>query len=659
MATDLQSILAGLQGQQLSAAQLAALMQAGFGVQGQQSNFDPNAGADLPSWVSFNPGAGGFVGGTPTSAQISTPLGSIGEGGAFGNYSLQLVQNPDGSYSIGSGAPAWNASANNGSSTLLDRFGDNLDWIGPLAIAAATYGAGAGAAGAGEGASTAGNALGTTGSDWASGLATTGGEWGTTGYNLLGTPELAIGQGSYAAPAAAGAVTSSVGAAPAVASGAGTGATSTMSDAALRNAAFGDPSLNSPSVPSSGGGLLSQLLSSPAAGPLAGAAIGALAGSQDSTTTNSTQVDPALAAYMQQYRDLASQTAAIPFEAYTGQRVAGLSPEQQAAGSAMQSQVDSIPALRAQISSLIGQGTTPLSAAQNSEMDQVRQMLTGLTQAKTAAVNPYADASNPYLQGAITAANRGLVDNYNTAVAPKYSQGSSFGNSGLAEYEALDRANLARQLSDNANTLSYQGYNQAAQLAEQGAQRQDDLTQLAQKLGLAGAQVLGQLGDSAASRADQVASGNATRALQGSQIAANSETQLSQLMQNLLGYGNTVQATNQAGLDAQYEEFLRRIQYPQQQLSILGQGLNANPGSTSSSTTPGNIFTGAAGGTLLGAQVQRLLSQPSTTGSSSGTGLQQVVSSPTYNYSGYSGTDFSSLFGTQNSKNLFGTTVGN
>jgi hypothetical protein len=52
------------------------------------------------------------------------------------------------------------------------------------------------------------------------------------------------------------------------------------------------------------------------------------------------------------------------------------------------------------------------------------------------------------------------------------------------------------------------------------------------------------------------------------------------------------------------------------------------------------------------------LSQPSTTGSSSGTGLQQVVSSPTYNYSGYSGTDFSSLFGTQNSKNLFGTTVG-
>lgn len=508
-------------------------------------------------------------------------------------------------------------------------------------IMAATMGAGgeimnaAAANSAGTGAGTAG----------AAGAAGAGGG-ATTGFTDagLGAGGGAIDASMYGTGTGLGA---EAGAGGGAAGGAGTGLQGYASEEALRDAAFG--ANNTTGLYNTAASALSSIPQG-LYGPLAGAALGALSGSQDSTTTNSTQVNPALADFMQRYRDLAAQTSAIPFEAYTGQRAAGLTGTQQAAGSALQGQVDNIPALREQINGLVGQGTSNLSAAQNSEMDQIRSMLNGLTEAKTAAANPYADMSNPYLQGAVTAANRGLVDNYNTVVAPKYSQGSSFGNSGLAEYEVLERENLARQLSDNANTLSYQGYQQAANLAESYAGRQDALTQLAQQLGLSGAQLLGQLGESQAGRTDQMATGNATRQLQGAQILGNSEQQYASLINNLLGYGNQEQATNQAGLDAQYEEFLRRIGYPAQQLGILGQGLAANPGGTSTSTTPGNTWTGAAGGALLGAQVQRLLNQPTSGGSNT---TQQVISSPTY-----TSPDYSNLFQTQNSKSLFGTTVG-
>lgn len=582
---------------------------------------------------------------------VTSQSGSFGLGnGTYGQYNYGLMPNDDGTYTLGDGAFR-ELSAHQVGDTFFDRYA-------PLAAGAAITGGALGLFGAGGapaasalgmgadgmGAMALGSGGGAAGAAGLAGGANAFGESGT----LLSNELPAAGWNSEIGLSGA---SGDFGVASGVAAPAGyTGAMQTMAGTGGAGAAAGAGLGSTAANTAATGGLGSQVLSalnSPLGVLGAGAALGAIAGGQDSTTTNSTQVDPALAAYMQQYRDLAAQTAGIPFEAYTGQRVAGLSPEQQSAGAALQSQVDSIPGMRDQIGGLIGQGTTNLSATQNAEMDQIRSMLSGLTEAKTAAANPYAAQDNPYLQAAIAAANRGLVDSYNTVVAPKYSQGSSFGNSGLAEYEALDRANLARQLSDNSNTLSYQGYNLGAQLAESGAARQDALTTLAQQLGLQGSQLLSQLGESQAGRADQMATGNATRQLQGAQILGNSEQQFASLMNNLLGYGNTVQATNQAGLDAQYEEFLRRIQYPQQQLGIFGQGLAANPGSTSTSTTPGNAWTGAAGGALLGAQVNRLLNQPTNTGSTQ----QQVINSPSFSSTMGGSLDLT------NPKKLFGQTV--
>lgn len=95
----------------------------------------------------------------------------------------------------------------------------------------------------------------------------------------------------------------------------------------------------------------------------------------------------------------------------------------------------------------------------------------------TAAVNHYADASNPFLSSAIDAANADTVRNYNFLAPAKYSAGSSFGNSGLGFLEVNDRANVLSQLANTSASMNYQGYNQAASLADAYAGRQDAASQ--------------------------------------------------------------------------------------------------------------------------------------------------------------------------------------
>lgn len=114
--------------------------------------------------------------------------------------------------------------------------------------------------------------------------------------------------------------------------------------------------------------------------------------------------------------------------------------------------------------------------------------------APTSAVNPYASAQNPFLDQTIDAANRGTVRNYNTLSAPKFASGSSYGSSGLGFLEENERANVTQQLADNSNQLSYQGYSQAANLSESGAQRTDQMTLADLQRRLAAYGAAGQLG---------------------------------------------------------------------------------------------------------------------------------------------------------------------
>lgn len=144
----------------------------------------------------------------------------------------------------------------------------------------------------------------------------------------------------------------------------------------------------------------------------------------------------------------------------------------------------------------------------------------------TASANPYANASNPYLSSAIDAANADTIRNFNFLAPAQYSQGSSFGNSGLGFLEVNDRANVLSQLANTSAQMNYQGYNQAAQLAESGAQRTDQAAQFNTGARLQGAQgllstgsALGNTTTSSSTAPGNVWAGALGGALLGSQLS--------------------------------------------------------------------------------------------------------------------------------------------
>jgi hypothetical protein len=118
---------------------------------------------------------------------------------------------------------------------------------------------------------------------------------------------------------------------------------------------------------------------------------------------------------------------------YQGQTVADMSPERAAALTAQ--------AARAQTGS-------PLMTTSKAELGKT---LGGA----------YLNA-NPYLQGAIDAASRGVTRNYQDAVAPgidsAFSLAGRYGSGAhVAAHDAAEK-NLAAQLGDLAGNLGYQGY---------------------------------------------------------------------------------------------------------------------------------------------------------------------------------------------------------
>ena len=129
-------------------------------------------------------------------------------------------------------------------------------------------------------------------------------------------------------------------------------------------------------------------------------------------------------------------------------------------------------------------------------------------------------------------------------------------------------------MSDNANNLSYQGYNLGAQLAEQ-----------------------------AAGRADAMGNANANRYLLGAQQAQSAALLPNQIGQSLLGYGNRQQLTNQMANDAAYEEFQRQVAFPAQQLSLLNQASGFTNGGTNTQTQSQSLWSNILGGALAGGKL--------------------------------------------------------
>jgi hypothetical protein len=256
---------------------------------------------------------------------------------------------------------------------------------------------------------------------------------------------------------------------------------------------------------------------------------------QQQTTMPDWQMD-----LFKDYYDRAKEAADMPFQGYTGDRFAGMSPEEQQMGASIQSLFGSAfggfdPT--AQLQQLAGQ-----QAPQLGDVPSLLDM----------DISAY---ESPYQQRVIDlteqdfARRRDLQQQQAQDVAMR---SGAFGGSRGTIYEQEALKPLIEQEARTVADIRDRGYGQALGAMESDLSRQQQMAMLAPELELRGRQQqAGLLGG-----------------LLGGQ---------QQALGLLGGYGGLARGLEQQGRDFDYSEFMRQQQYPAYQLGLLGQGLGMMP----------------------------------------------------------------------------------
>jgi len=285
------------------------------------------------------------------------------------------------------------------------------------------------------------------------------------------------------------------------------------------------------------------------------------------TTQEATLPDWQKQAY-QDYLARAQEAADIPFQGYTGDRIAGLSPEEMQMGAGIQGLYGSAfggfdPT--GQLQQLAGQ--------QAPQMGDVQSLL-------DVDIGAY---QSPYQQQVIDlteqdfARRRDLQQQQAQDVAMR---SGAFGGSRGTIYEQEALRPLQEQEARTVAGLRQSGFESAQRAAESDIARQQQMAMLAPELEL---------------RGRQQQAGLLSGLLGGQQ----------QALGLLGGYGGLSRGLGQAQRDFDFSEFMREQQYPAYQLGLLGQGVQGmqplvgQTQTTQSSPGLGGILSGATG--LLGA----------------------------------------------------------
>lgn len=248
--------------------------------------------------------------------------------------------------------------------------------------------------------------------------------------------------------------------------------------------------------------------------------------SQPANTTQTTDLPEWARPYAQDLLTRGSALSQQQIPVYTGQRSANLNPYQTQAMDMVQNR-----ALNG--SQEIGAGSRNLMATLNGD---------------------YLN-SNPYLQGAIDTASRGLVRNYQAATNgtdATFARNNAFGGSAWNQAKANDSYNLAQGLGDVANNMAYSNY--------------------------------------AGERANQMNALN-TALTYGQQPYMDA--------QQLANAGQTQYAYDQQKIDDAMAQFTDQTQSPYKQLDVLGNTLRGavGGGGTVTSSVPGpNPYAQLLGG---------------------------------------------------------------
>lgn len=283
---------------------------------------------------------------------------------------------------------------------------------------------------------------------------------------------------------------------------------------------------------------------------------------KQTTTQEATLPDWQKNLYMDYYQR-AQQAADIPFQGYTGDRIAGLSPEELQMGQGIQGLFGTAFGFdpTAQLQSLAGQAAPTIG-----DVPSLLDMDIGAYQ-------------SPYEQRVIDlteqdfARRRDLQRQQAEDVAMR---SGAFGGSRGTIYEQEALRPLIEQEARTVADIRDRGYGQALGAMESDIARQQQLAMLAPELELRGrAQEAGLLGG-----------------LLGGQ---------QQALGLLGGYGGLARGIGQAQRDFDFSEFMRQQQYPAYQLGLLGQGLGMMPqlvgqtSTTQSTAGPMGVLGGLAG----------------------------------------------------------------
>jgi hypothetical protein len=265
-------------------------------------------------------------------------------------------------------------------------------------------------------------------------------------------------------------------------------------------------------------------------------------GGGSNTSTTSNQMDPWLKGILSSNTARAEGIANRPFEGYGGQGYAPLSQNQRTAMTGAQN--------------LNGAGAPAIDMGINA----AGGFLNG------SAASGMANWQNPYTEQVVNSSlndierqrKMAIGSGQDAAIAAK-----AYGGSRHGVADSLTNENFARVSADTAGRLRDQGFNTSAQMAQQDAGR-----------GIQAAGLLGNLGQ--------------------------------QQFNNGLGYVNALTQTGameqqtQQGQNAfDYQEFMRRMGYPQQGQQLINQSLGLLPsGGTTTTTGPNNSGANTINGIL-------------------------------------------------------------
>ena len=281
------------------------------------------------------------------------------------------------------------------------------------------------------------------------------------------------------------------------------------------------------------------------------------------TTQEATLPDWQKQAY-QDYLNRAQEAADIPFQEYTGDRIAGLSPEEMQMGAGIQDIYGSA----------FG-GLDPTGMLQQLASQQAPQ-LGDVPSLLDMDISAY---ESPYQQRVIDLTEQDFArrrDLQQQQAQDLAMRSGAFGGSRGTIYEQEALRPLIEQEARTVADIRDRGYGQALGAAESDIARKQQMAMLTPELELRGRQQQAEL----------------LGGLLGGQTQA---------LGLLGGYGGLSRGLGQAQRDFDYSEFGRELQYPAYQLGLFGQGIQGMPAlvgqtSTSESTAgPMGVLGGMAG----------------------------------------------------------------